>query len=129
MKKSANIQSSEMNEMYHIIKFALESKFESKVQVNSLMEIIWVTPNPIVAAHKLLNLYVTAMINDECHPDVNIHELNKVFIGYDEWRDEVEYRYTAFVDGKEKDNEGNPIKEPRDYIRVMSLKRWNTGGW
>ncbi len=117
------------NEMYRLIKFALETKFEAP-QVNSIMEIIWKTPNPIVAAHKLLGIYVTPVINEECHPDVTKQELDKKFIAYDEWKDEIEYGYTAFVDkDDEKDHHGNPVKHAKTYYRNMSLKRWNTGSW
>jgi hypothetical protein len=117
------------NEMYELIKFALETKFEAP-QVNSIMEIIWKTPNPIVAAHKLLGIYVTPVINEECHPDVSKQELDKKFIAYDEWKDEIEYEYTAFVDkDDEKDHHGNPVKHAKTYYRNTSRKRWNTGSW
>lgn len=124
----------EIDNTYHLIKFALETRFE-KVQVDSIMEIIWKTPNPIVAAHKLLGIYISPVINAECHPDVNKQELDKKIIGYDEWKDEVEYEYTAFVDkDDEKDHHGNPVKHDKTYCisnrrRVMSVKRWNTGSW
>ena len=117
------------DELYELIKFALETKFE-KIQVTSIMEIIWKTPNPIVAAHKLLGIYISPVINAECHPEVNKQELDKKFISYDEWKDEIEYEYTAFVDkDDEKDYHGNPIKQAKTYYRTMSVKRWNTGSW
>ena len=117
------------DELYELIKFALGTKFEA-IQIPSIMEIIWKTPNPIVAAHKLLGIYTFPVINVECHPDVNKQELDKKAIAYDEWKDEIEYEYTAFVDkDDEKDHHGNPVKHAKTYYRVMSLKRWNTGSW
>lgn len=118
------------DELYELIKFALKTKFEDPIQLNSILEIIWKTPNPMVATHKLLGIYVAPVINEECHPDVCKQELDKKFIDYNEWKDEVEYEYTAFVDkDDEKDNFGSPVKHAKTYHRTMSLKRWNTGSW
>lgn len=85
------INSAPVSQLSKIQKVALRSIYNAD-QMNALEEILSATPNPEVAIELLLNVYEQPEIN-EVDSLNEPSQLDRTFVSYDKFRDEVTYSY------------------------------------
>ena len=110
--------------MEKIIKQALASKFDAQT-IETLMEVIYATPNGNVAVELLLGFYEEPVINPEpcskVFPPDRYSEMQ--IVRYDKWEDKVHYTCKVKTE--------NSLGEVhyRDEKSSVQRKRWNDGMW
>lgn len=111
-----------MNNYSKIASYALSMTFGSE-KAPLIAEICEATPNAVMAIEKLLGIYEDPIINAVAHEKCDMAYIDKEFISYDPWKDQLKYK------AKRNCAQDGDAPVYKDATSWCSLKSWNQGGW